>query len=35
MSPVDWVLVLGISLLISLVVAAEKAIRFRKQQGCD
>ena len=35
MSAVDWVLVLGISLLISLVVAAEKAIRFRKQQGCD
>ncbi len=33
MSAVDWVLVLGISLLISLVVAAEKAIRFRKQRG--
>ncbi|TFG43536.1 MAG: hypothetical protein E4H48_02160 [Syntrophobacterales bacterium] len=31
MGAVDWVLVLTFSLLISLVVAVEKAIRFRRQ----
>ncbi|MBM3297927.1 MAG: HAD-IC family P-type ATPase, partial [Candidatus Aminicenantes bacterium] len=33
MSAVDWALVLGSSLVISLVVAAEKAIRFRRRPG--
>jgi Ca2+-transporting ATPase len=33
MSVVDWALVLGFSLVISLVVAAEKAIRFRRRIG--
>jgi Ca2+-transporting ATPase len=31
MSVGDWALVLGFSLVISLVVAGEKAIRFRRQ----
>lgn len=31
MSAADWALVLGFSLAISLVVAAEKAVRFRRQ----
>jgi Ca2+-transporting ATPase len=33
MSVVDWAFVLGFSLLISLIVAAEKAIRFRRRIG--
>jgi cation-transporting ATPase F len=33
MSLVDWALVLGFSLVISLVVAGEKAIRFQRQSG--
>jgi Ca2+-transporting ATPase len=33
MSIVDWALVLGFSFVISLIVATEKAIRFRRQLG--
>jgi Ca2+-transporting ATPase len=33
MSGVDWALVLGFSLVISLLVAAEKTIRFQRQRG--